>query len=328
MSLKPTSPAFKPASAAAKAAAGKGLQRASGLAARASGAPAGSLKANATTGSKRAGEKEFDFSKKDFAFLSELVYKKTGIVLKEQKYEMVYARLARRLRQLNMTKFTEYTALLTGPKGADELGSLVDAITTNLTRFFREDYQLTDLANHLKALIADKKQKTLRIWSAGCSSGQEPYSLAIVVLEALAKERAVDVKILASDIDRNMLAKARRGLYSDNEASSMPKHFLKKYFDRQADGSWQAGRALKSLVQFNSLNLMEDWPFTRPFDVIFCRNVVIYFDDKTKQVLARRFCDALAPGGLMFLGHSEGLMGSTDYFVPVGRASFRKREGA
>jgi len=268
--------------------------------------------------------REFTLSRQDFKFVSDTVYDMTGIVLKEHKFEMVYARLSRRLRGLNMANFSDYVDLLQGPGRDTEISFLIDALTTNLTRFFREDYQL----KHLLREVQQRQQhggpdKSIRIWSAGCSSGQEPYSIGMALSAGL-KERARACRILATDIDRNVLNKAKNGLYTKQEIEDIPPNFKSKYLRDANDGKYKITRDISNMIVFNSLNLMNPWPFKHKFDFIFCRNVVIYFDEPTKNKLAKRFMDSLNDNGVLFLGHSEALMGAIDGLAPAGRAAFRK----
>ena len=288
------------------------------------GRPRGPAEAGSAVSAAAPPRKEFTFSRKEFRFLAETVHGLTGIVLGEQKYEMVYARLARRLRQLGLTRFQHYVELLQGPGRDEEIGFLIDAITTNLTRFFREDYQLKQMLRLIDQSVPAGEARGLKIWSAGCSTGQEPYSIAMALKAGLKNRPRLDARILATDIDRTILQKARRGLYSSEEVEHVPSHFLPRYFQEADDGLYEVSPQIRSMIVFNRLNLMEDWPFRGQFDFIFCRNVVIYFDEPTKERLARRFHAALGPDGVLFLGHSEALMGAIDGFAPAGRAAFRK----
>lgn len=273
-------------------------------------------------------KREFNFTSKDFNFLTELVLDKTGIVLKKSKFEMVYSRLARRLRKLGLNKFEDYVQLLQGSKDDDELAYLVDAITTNLTKFFRESYQFRDMTKDVldQAIEAAKagEAKKIRIWSAGCSGGQEAYSIAMIVSSYLKDFKNWDVKILASDIDRNMLNKGRDGNYSAEELDSLPENFFKKFISKDKSGQFSIKPELKKIVQFKSLNLLHEWPIKNKFDAIFCRNVVIYFDNETKTDLVLRFSDKLNDDGILYLGHSEASIGFNEKLQPAGRASFRK----
>tara|TARA_R110002096_G_C14658612_1_gene727344 strand:+ start:5413 stop:6255 length:843 start_codon:yes stop_codon:yes gene_type:complete len=273
-------------------------------------------------------KREFNFTDKEFKFLTELVFNKTGIVLKNSKFEMVYSRLARRLRKLGLNKFKEYVQLLQGSKGEDELAYLVDAITTNLTKFFRESHQFKDLIKNVldQAIEAAKagKPRKLRIWSAGCSGGQEAYSLAMILASYIKDFQNWDVMILASDIDRNMLNKGREAIYSVEELESLPENFSKRFVSKDKYGQFSIDPELRKIVHFKSLNLLHEWPMKSKFDAIFCRNVVIYFDNETKEDLVSRFSDKLKNNGMLYLGHSESAIGINESLTLAGRASFRK----
>ena len=273
-------------------------------------------------------EREFTFSKKDFSFLAKLVFGHTGIVLKDQKFEMVYARLARRIRKLQLKDFKEYVALLKGDDADTELSYLVDAITTNLTKFFRESHQLKDFAHTIlseaEANVKKGGEKKLRIWSAACSSGQEPYSIAMIIASYLKNYQDWDILILATDIDRNMLEKGNEGVYSVEEIGNLPDKFVKKFIHEQDDGKCEIDQDIKKIVRFKHLNLLHDWPFKNDFDAIFCRNVIIYFDNETKEMLVDKFVQRIKPDGMLYLGHSEALVNDRDELTPQGRASFRK----
>lgn len=273
-------------------------------------------------------QREFSFSKKDFSFLAELVFAHTGIVLKENKFEMVYSRLARRIRKIGLSSFKEYVAILKGNEVDTELAFLVDAITTNLTKFFRESYQLKDYAVKVLQTAEDKAknggEKKLRIWSAACSSGQEPYSIAMVTASYLKNYKDWDIKILATDIDRNMLEKGRLGEYSADEISNLPEKFSSKYISEGEGGSYSVSPELRKLISFKHLNLLHEWPIKNSFDVIFCRNVLIYFNNETKEKLVDGFSKKLKPSGMLYLGHSEALIQDHADLCSEGRASFRK----
>ena len=274
-------------------------------------------------------QREFKFSKKDFSFLSKTVSGHTGIVLKDNKFEMVYSRLARRIRKLELNSFKEYVALLKGEEADTEINFLVDAITTNLTKFFRESYQLKDYASKTLKVAEDHARKggkkQLRIWSAACSSGQEPYSIAMVTAAYLKNYKDWDIKILATDIDSNMLAKGKAGEYSADEIRNLPEKFATKFIRENQEGRYDIAPELKKMIHFKHLNLLHDWPINNSFDVIFCRNVLIYFDGETKETLVGNFCKKLKGDGMLYLGHSEALIEKRDELKPEGRASFRKK---
>lgn len=273
-------------------------------------------------------KREFVFHRRDFRYLSELIYDQTGIVLADHKFDMMYARLARRLRALGLRSVKNYIEYFRSPAGQDELPNLINAMTTNLTRFFREAHHFETLRKDALAPIAAKAargpKKSVRIWSAGCSSGMEPYSIAMTVAESLPNLPSWDTLILATDIDTKMLNHAREGIYPKNETKEIPPHMRKKYLTRETPNSMRMDQSLRDIIRFNRLNLLHDWPMKRLFDVIFCRNVLIYFDKETRARLVSRFVDQLAPGGYLFLGHSEALAGEKANLESVGRSSFRK----
>lgn len=277
-----------------------------------------------STASASSQEREFAFSESDFRFLAELANKKTGIVLAEHKRDMVYSRISRRVRALGLKDFSQYCELMRGPQGEDELGHLVNAITTNLTHFFREKHHFDHLQKHLLEPLQQRGAKRLRIWSAGCSSGMEPYSIAMTVKHSIKNISAWDARILATDIDTNMLDRGQRGLYAIEEYENVPPAYREDVTKSGDKEHMQMSDELRRLIAFKHLNLLEHWPMKGPFDVIFCRNVVIYFDKATQQRLFSRMADLLSPEGWLYIGHSENLSKVTDRFELVGRTTYRK----
>jgi chemotaxis protein methyltransferase CheR len=277
----------------------------------------------------RAAEHEFEFSDSEFKRLREIVHVRTGIALSEAKRELVYGRLARRLRKLNMNSFAEYCRLVEEPE-SEELQELTNAITTNLTSFFREDYHFKQLADEALPYIEFKRAATrrIRLWSAGCSTGEEPYSLAIVLREALAHLPDWDVKLLATDIDSKVVATAAEGAYAAERFKGVSNERVRSWFRQLAGrpGFSEACGELKQLITFKQLNLLDSWPMQGPFDVIFCRNVVIYFDKDTQRRLFDRMADLQEPGGWLFIGHSENLLNVTRRYKLVGRTVYRRSE--
>jgi chemotaxis protein methyltransferase CheR len=272
--------------------------------------------------------REFRFTERDFDRIRILVRRHTGIALSEAKCDLVYNRLAKRLRQLRLESFESYCALLESGD-TEELVQLVNAITTNLTAFFREAHHFDYLAEALLPVLMQEKahSRRLRIWSGGCSSGEEPYSIAMVVQEALPAS-GWDAKILATDVDSNVLATARRGVYSVERVNGISRQRLQRWFRKGTGtntGLVQVVPALQALITFRQLNLMHAWPMRVPFDIVFCRNVVIYFDKGTQRRLFDRFADILDRQGYLFLGHSESLFKVTDRFEPLGQTIYRKR---
>ena len=254
-------------------------------------------------------EGEFAFTRPDFQGIADLIYAQAGIVLTESKANLVYSRLAKRLRALQIESFADYCRLIDSPAGADERGVMLNSLTTNVTRFYREPHHFDDLRERvlLPALPRLKAGGRLRLWSAACSSGQEPYSMALTLLSVLPEAADLDVKILATDIDSKIVAQARQGVYSDEHIEPIPADLRSRWLERDsADRSqWRVSARVRSLISFKELNLIGDWPMKGPFDVIFCRNVVIYFDEPTQEKIWSRFMPLLAPEGRLYIGHSE-----------------------
>lgn len=269
-------------------------------------------------------EREFLFTDDDFRFLSALANQKTGIQLPEQKRDMIYGRLARRLRALKLDNFSQYCNFLQSERADEEMDYLINAITTNLTSFFREGHHFQFLQEELSRMRDSSSSKKLRIWSAGCSSGMEPYSIAMTTLAAIPDIARWDAKILATDIDTNMVSTAENGVYSTKEVDGVSPMY-RQYFDSLDPLNVEMSYSLKKLISFRRLNLLEDWPMKGPFDVIFCRNVFIYFDKQTKESIVSRYAALLKPKGLLFIGHSENLHGISEAFELVGRTIYRKR---
>ena len=279
--------------------------------------------------STQPADQEFEFTDAEFKRLREIVHARTGIALSEAKRELVYGRLARRLRKLKLQSFAEYCQLVETGEPA-ELEELTNAITTNLTSFFREGYHFEQLAAEALPQIESKRAATrrLRLWSAGCSTGEEPYSLAVVLSEAMARLGNWDVKLLATDIDSKVVATAAEGVYAAERFKGVSAERIKKWFPPAAGrpGFSAASPELKSLITFKQLNLLDPWPMKGPFDVIFCRNVVIYFDKATQRRLFDRMAELQEPGGWLFVGHSENLLNVTRRYKLVGRTVYRRVE--
>lgn len=277
-------------------------------------------------------KKEFLFTDKDFSYLSQLANDIAGIKLSEAKRELVYGRLSKRLRKLGMNSFDQYCDQLRDKEeGDEEFTNFINCITTNVTSFFRENHHFEFLADELIPELTEKNSNTsqprLRIWSAGCSSGKEPYSIAITLREAIADIDRWDVKILATDLDSNILEVARQGVYPEEKLDEIPSQRRKEWF--RAGKGVNAGTIkicdeVHNMITFNQLNLTGEWPLKGIFDAIFCRNVTIYFDKATRIKLLDRFADHLTPNGYLFVGHSESLFGLTKRFATVGRTIHRK----
>ena len=268
-------------------------------------------------------------SQSQFDFFRALAMTHAGITLPDYKRNMVYRRVSKRLHALRMSDFGHYVDLLKGPHGAAEIEFFVNALTTNKTEFFRENHHFEHLTSEV--LPALRKQldrdggRRLRIWSAGCSSGQEPYSIAMTLADAFSDIARWDARILATDIDTDMVEAGTAGIYPPEEIRTIPSLLRQKYVDtpRGGDGGGMSF-ALRSLITFNPLNLHGPWPMKGRFDVIFCRNVIIYFDKSAQRRLFDRYANQMHDGGYLYIGHSESLYKVTERFKPVGQSIYRK----
>ena len=270
--------------------------------------------------------REFAFGSEDFEVLRRIVKQTTGLHLSEQKRELVYGRLSRRLRALGLTSFRDYRELLAREPG--ELVQLTNAITTNLTAFFRERHHFEYLRAELCRLCdAGPAARRLRLWSAGCSTGEEPYSIAMTLLESLPEICRWDVRVLATDLDSDVLATARAGTYGPERTQGLEPQRLARFFDEERGAQGPVYRIrpeVSSLVTFKQLNLMHALPMKGPLDAIFCRNTVIYFDKETQRELFARISRLQRPGDLLFLGHSESLFKVSEDYALIGRTIYRR----
>ena len=257
-------------------------------------------------------EGEFALTSDDFRHIAHVLHSYAGIALGEDKAALVYSRLAKRLRALGLRSFREYCELIDGVEGVDERQLMTAALTTNVTRFYREPHHFDHLRDRVMPKLAERARAggRVRLWSAACSNGQEPYSMALTVLQTLPEAADLDVRILATDIDPNMVAQGHEGVYSEEALEPAPATLWRKYFNRADRGQWSAGPQLRRLVAFRELNLIGDWPMKGKFDVIFCRNVVIYFDDATQERVWNRFTPLMNPGATLYIGHSERVSGA------------------
>ncbi|KZE32844.1 CheR family methyltransferase [Crenobacter luteus] len=266
--------------------------------------------------------REFSFSDADFERIRKLIHKEAGIALNPSKKDMVYGRLVRRIRELKLSGFSAYVDHLESYAGKREFELFVNALTTNLTFFFREEHHFPLLAEHLRARVA-AGERELSIWCAASSTGEEPYSLAIAALEAFPLGARPAISILATDLDTHVLEVGRQGVYSADKVARLPAGYAAKYFDRLPDGNHQAKPALRSLITFQRLNLVDGaWPVRRPFDAIFCRNVMIYFDRDTQFAVLKKFVPLMKPDGLLFVGHSENFFFASDYLRLRGKTVY------
>ena len=275
----------------------------------------------------RADNREFEFTQQDFEFLRKLANQQTGIVLKEDKFNMLYSRLSRRIRILGLNSFREYCQYLEKDTG-NETDELINSITTNLTAFFREKHHFDYLSNTLVPHLLKRNavEKKIRVWSAGCSTGEEPYTIAMTLMQS-GIPSGWDVRILATDIDQNVLAHASTGVYQEDRIQGLSSTLSKRWFTPGSganQGKVRVARQLRDLISFNQLNLLKDWPFHGPFDAIFCRNVVIYFDGPTKKTLVERYAQYMHDDSCLFLGHSESLFRVTTRYKSIGQTIYQK----
>jgi chemotaxis protein methyltransferase CheR len=275
-------------------------------------------------------QREFAFTSDHFNRLRSLVGLHTGISITDAKRELVYSRLSRRLRLLGIDSFESYCGILEAGD-ADEVPQFVNAITTNLTSFFREAHHFQYLSDMVLPEIMARNSKTrqIRIWSAGCSTGEEPYSIAIVVREVLSSMRGWDIKILATDIDSGVLETGKNGIYAEERIADLSAERLQSSFRKGAgtnQGLAKVVPELQSMITFRQLNLMDVWPMRGLFDIIFCRNVVIYFSKDKQRVLFDRFANILTPKGFLFVGHSESLHEICPRFELLGKTAYTRRD--
>ena len=266
---------------------------------------------------------ECELNPAQFARITGMLYEHAGIRMREGKEALVRSRLAKRLRQLSLPDFDAYLALIEREPDRREFAEMIDALTTNKTSFLREVAHFDFLRDDVFPTLTGP----IRIWSAGCSSGEEPYTLAMLLNETIDPQGLCDARILATDISHRVLATAKGGAYPVDVMSDVPSPWLQRYWKRvHATGRdvFEAGPALRRLVHFAKLNLMEKWPMQGPFDAILCRNVMIYFDKGTQQTLVERYYGLLKPGGHLFVGHSESLTGLTHRFRYVQPAVYVK----
>jgi chemotaxis protein methyltransferase CheR len=267
----------------------------------------------------------------EFEFIRHVIAENAGIVLGPNKRQLVQGRLARRLRELHLDSYEAYCHHVR-ESGPEELVGLINALTTNVTAFFRENHHFEALASYMlpEAFKRNQQSRRLRIWSAGCSSGEEAYCLAIVARECMPPGQKWDLKILATDIDSDVVATAQRGIYPLDRFAAVSQGRLQRHFRKgtgEHSGHAKVHAELAQLVSFRTLNLMHAWPMSGSFDIIFCRNVMIYFDQATRERLVARFAGLLVADGYLCLGHSESIHGVDGPFRLVGKTIYRKSGG-
>jgi len=273
-------------------------------------------------------EQVLEFTDKDFNLIRKLVSRHTGISLSEQKRDLVYGRLSRRLRAHGLSRFSDYCALIENKSG-NELEHFTNAITTNLTAFFREQHHFEFLAKESVPLMLERYRSTgrLRIWSAGCSTGEEAYSIAITLRESISGIDNRDIKILATDLDSKVVQTAANGVYAASRIEGMSRERAQRWFKHgkgSSEGKVKIAPELRKLITFKQLNLMHDWPMAGMFDAIFCRNVVIYFDKPTQKKLFKRFEKIMHTESNLFIGHSETLHNINNQFQLINKTVYRR----
>jgi chemotaxis protein methyltransferase CheR len=255
---------------------------------------------------------EFAFSLSDFQSIADLVKTGSGIDLPRSKAMLVYSRLARRVRENKLRSFAEYCNLVR--ENSSEKSRMISALTTNVTRFFREPHHFEHLRSHVIEPLAQSARggNKIRLWSAACSTGQEPYSIALTVLSAIPEAAKLDVKVLATDLNPFVVEHGRRGIYEPSELADIPQQLRSRWFELAIDasGGQRIGSEARALVSFREMNLMERWPVKGPFDAIFCRNVVIYFDRETQERMWSGFAGVMRDGSVLYAGHSERVTGA------------------
>jgi chemotaxis protein methyltransferase CheR len=270
--------------------------------------------------------REFRFTVDDFNFLRKLSNQHSGIQVPDERFDMFYSRLSKRVRKLGLNDFKEYCQYLKDYPD-HEFTEFINSITTNLTAFFREMHHFDYLRDVVipEVLKRNKNTKQIRVWSAGCSTGEEPYTLAMTLLDNVPPDW--DIKVLATDLDTNVLQTAMDGVYSEERVTDLSEQILKHWFMRgkgAQDGLVRVRPQLQKIIQFKKLNLMQDWPMKCQFDFIFCRNVLIYFDRDTKALLASKYAKMLASRSWLFIGHSESLNQLSNEFDLVATTTYKK----
>ncbi|MCW8825682.1 MAG: protein-glutamate O-methyltransferase [Gammaproteobacteria bacterium] len=275
-------------------------------------------------------EREFEFTSAHFHTIKGYIAEHAGIALADSKQQMVYSRLVRRLRAKKIPDFDTYLKYLDQDDGS-ELINFINALTTNLTSFFRENHHFEYLTESIFPLLEQENasSRKIRIWSAGCSTGEEPYSIAITAREYFQSKPDWDVQIFASDLDSNVVQTAQDGIYAMDRVKGIASQRLKKWFLKgkgAQEGLVRVKPELQSILNFRQLNLLHTWPWKETFDIIFCRNVVIYFNKDTQRVLFGRFFENMVSEGHLLIGHSESLNNVSDRFKLIGKTIYRKSE--
>jgi len=278
-------------------------------------------------------EIDITLSDNEFNKIRDRIYKIAGISLGEAKRTLVISRLSKLLKARGMASFEDYVNFLDNSASSHDLHEFVNALTTNLTRFYREDHHFAHLVEHVGQIIACPNQMRangkprLRIWSAGCSTGQEPYTIAMCLMQHYPQLKGWDFRILATDVDTEVLTRAARGIYPETELEGMSPSQA-KMLERAGDGTIRVPANMRNLMTFKPLNLMKDWPLKGPFDAIFCRNVTIYFDKPTQTKVFERFAKLLSDEGYLYIGHSENMRAQAVGFSLCGKTIYKRLAGA
>ena len=256
---------------------------------------------------------------------SNLLYKKTGISISESKKETFEIKIQKLMRRNNISNYDEYFEIISNEENKESIQEFINTITTNTTEFFREVAHFDYIEKNIEKILADipriKNNREIRVWCAASSSGQEPVTAALVLRQALSED--INIKILATDISSNVLKKAMKGYYAPSECAGIPKHFLSKYFLKTQEGYQLKGEILK-LISYRYFNLIDNFNFKNSFDIVLCRNVMIYFNNSVQETLINKIYDNLVNGGLLFIGHSESLVNKKHSFKFVGPSIYRK----
>ena len=261
----------------------------------------------------------------EFTKFSTFIFAQTGIHLKAEKKELLNARLGKRLRFHKLSSFSDYFDYVMSDTSGDELVHLINSVSTNFTSFFREQAHFDFLTSSV--LPGYAQSRSLKVWSSACSSGEEPYTLAMVIADYLKQCKGIQLSIMATDISTKVLAVAQKGIYSTDKVDKVPSDLLRRYFQKgvgKSTGYVKVKEELQRLTTFKRVNLMEPFPWKEKMDIIFCRNVMIYFTRETQQELAEKFYNSLAPGGYLFIGHSESLTSVTHRFQQAATTVYRK----
>lgn len=272
----------------------------------------------------QAGDTAPPLSDAAFERISKRIYDKSGIVLPSHKKQMAQARIARRLRALGIGSFEEYLDFLEKPSATEEQTAFIDALTTNLTSFFREAHHFEHLKDVLLPQLKASSKNRLRFWSAACSTGEEPYSMSCMIKSLRDQRPEMDIRILATDIDTQVLKRAAEGVYPADKVKQMPPEYSSHFRGMVNNDKLEIGADLKRPIVFRNLNLFEPWPFKGSFDAIFCRNVIIYFEVEERKQLVHRMVERIEPGGYLYLGHSEALIDPHEKLQNEGHTIYRK----